>query len=869
MIVMATIPALLAGAAIAFAFQLAPPAGAAINGAAVAPKQVTVPLDEATFVSTNEPTASHNSQNYLLATKSVYRAFLKFDTSSIGSAYQVGSASLQITTISLGVTQPGVQVYAAPSDWSASTLSASNRPAKATKLLAPLFMPTLSATQLIPLTDTSTIAVTGATSFELGYNAANSNYALAKTGATAPKLVLNLVPAAPAVAKALVVPLAEATYINEEAPNTVNNARDYLLATKQTYRAFIKFDTSSIGSAYRVGSASLQITTIALVVNQPGVQVYAAPNNWSADTLTAANRPATATKRLAGLFMPTKSATQSIPLTDTTTISINAATSFEIGYEAPYSGFALAKSGVSAPKLVLNLVPATGSTSQQPTTSSTSPTSASTPRVTTTSTSARPSTATTSTSTALPATTAVPTAPAAVGAGSAAINIPPTTTHKKLVFAHYFTPYPISLDNQPPASDYYANNYLKASGEGGKFAAVGGLLRDRPIPRDPTSGNWKLGDLKTEVRQAMASGIDGFTVDILSLSGPNWDALNNLMSAAEAVSPSFKIMLMPDMTSSTGAVDAATLAARLAPLAARPSSYHLPDGRLVVAPFKGEAQSPGWWTAFMASMSNTYGIKVAFMPVFLNAAANMASYASISYGFGDWGTRNPASVLAGPNNAAVAHSLGKKWMSPIGTQDERPNQKLYDEAANTELLRASWQRATSDDADFAQLTTWNDYSEGTAFAPSTNHGYSLLDINAYYQSQFQTGSTPSVARDAIYLTHRNQMFSALPSIAESSPMVPWGGSGRTAPRNTVEALTMLTAPATVVLSVGDATYTYSAPAGVFVKTVPLQFGSVRATAARNGVGIATVASPYTVVATPLKQDLEYFAVSSLRPNPVA
>ncbi|SCE09881.1 hypothetical protein GA0115252_13041, partial [Streptomyces sp. DfronAA-171] len=52
----------------------------------------------------------------------------------------------------------------------------------------------------------------------------------------------------------------------------------------------------------------------------------------------------------------------------------------------------------------------------------------------------------------------------------------------KKVYAHYFTPYPLSLDNQAPGADYYARNYLRPEGESGKHAAYGGLLRDRPRP---------------------------------------------------------------------------------------------------------------------------------------------------------------------------------------------------------------------------------------------------------------------------------------------------------------------------------------------------------------------------------------------------
>ena len=50
------------------------------------------------------------------------------------------------------------------------------------------------------------------------------------------------------------------------------------------------------------------------------------------------------------------------------------------------------------------------------------------------------------------------------------------TSGSKVVFAHYFTPYPVSLDNADPASDYYARNYLNFNGESGKYVAYGGLL---------------------------------------------------------------------------------------------------------------------------------------------------------------------------------------------------------------------------------------------------------------------------------------------------------------------------------------------------------------------------------------------------------
>src|SRR5689334_20767019 len=72
-----------------------------------------------------------------------------------------------------------------------------------------------------------------------------------------------------------------------------------------------------------------------------------------------------------------------------------------------------------------------------------------------------------------------------------AFDRPARSTHKRMVFAHYFPPYPVSIDNKTSSADYYAVNYLKPSGENGAFASVGGLLRDRPMPRPPIAGDWK------------------------------------------------------------------------------------------------------------------------------------------------------------------------------------------------------------------------------------------------------------------------------------------------------------------------------------------------------------------------------------------
>ncbi|MCF2530584.1 glycoside hydrolase family 71 protein [Yinghuangia soli] len=468
-----------------------------------------------------------------------------------------------------------------------------------------------------------------------------------------------------------------------------------------------------------------------------------------------------------------------------------------------------------------------------------------------------------------PASTPAPgTPPAASGPlpfdmpGTAALRSSP-----KKVFAHYFTPYPISLNNAQGADDYYTKHYLNPAGENGKHQPYGGLLRDRPVPRAPLPGDWELQDMETEVRTAVSAGIDGFTVDLLNLAPgtPHRKRVELLVKAAERVDPGFRIVLMPDMTATqVKGLDPAGLAAALAGLAGSKSVQTLGDGRLVVSPFKAEERPAQWWRDFMAAMEANHGKKVALVPVFLNLGANADAFAPISHGFSVWGNRSPKAQAGIAGDAAKAHGLGKIWMQPVSVQDERPNQGIFDEAGNTENLRATWQGAIDKGADWVQLTTWNDYSEGTQFAPSVHNGRVYLDISAYYLTWFKTGKQPAVVRDVIYLTHRKQFAATRPGAAgQTKFMAPRGGS--TPPRDTAEVLAFLTAPAAIRAQSGTQVRDVQAPAGPSAHLVPLGYGAQTATATRGTAAVATVTSPFPLTQNTSIQDLQYVAAGSARP----
>ncbi|XGU19027.1 endo-1,3-alpha-glucanase family glycosylhydrolase [Rhodococcus sp. 3Y1] len=139
-------------------------------------------------------------------------------------------------------------------------------------------------------------------------------------------------------------------------------------------------------------------------------------------------------------------------------------------------------------------------------------------------------------------------------------------------------------------------------------------------------------------------------------------------------------------------------------------------------------------------------------------------------------------------------------MQPVAFQDVRPSQSIYDEAQNSQNLQNMWQIAIASNSEWVQLVTWNDYSEGTSFAPSAGHGRALLDMSSYGLYSFRSGASAAIVRDTAYLIYRNQSVSAVPVNRSAAPMTlrQWSSPAR----DTVEVLSFLTAPAVVKVTVG-------------------------------------------------------------------
>ena len=432
----------------------------------------------------------------------------------------------------------------------------------------------------------------------------------------------------------------------------------------------------------------------------------------------------------------------------------------------------------------------------------------------------------------------------------------------KKVFAHYFTPFPVSIDNKTAATDYYTSEYMSPQGEGGKFAGSGGFIKQRPMPRAVIgSTTWDQTDATQDVRRAAALGIDGFAVDLLASSGVNWSRAKRMLDIAAATDTGFKILLMPDMEAEFK-TQPENLLAVVRALANHPAAYRMADGRLVLSPYNAQNQSVAWWTQQLATL-RAEGMAIAFFPVFQGWGNYAAAYAPISAGMSDWGDRSPGANAAWAGVPAKAHSYNTLWMSPVSPQDARAKDLIFWEARNSENYRVMWQTAINGGADWVQIITWNDYSEGTEVAPSSGTQWSFYDLTAYYTAWFKTGAQPAITRDVLYYFHRKHATTVAPAAGKQTrPYSPIQGSDAAA--DDVELLAFTTAPATLRITLGTQVKEQQVAAGLNTVRLPLAEGTPTFELVRSGSTATSVRSGFAINNSIVYQDMLYRSGSSAR-----
>lgn len=450
----------------------------------------------------------------------------------------------------------------------------------------------------------------------------------------------------------------------------------------------------------------------------------------------------------------------------------------------------------------------------------------------------------------------------------------------KKVFAYYFPPFPVSIDNKDPAEDYYAR-WLDPQGGGGEYADTGGHLRDRPLPRPARAADdWRQLDYEWEIRQATDMGLDGFILQTHALgqheTDQRWNHVDKLLAAAVKVNPRFRFVLAPMATRGTPQ----QLANALLPLATHPSVARLDDGRMPIPSFMMAEDHPlEYWREFRAHM-RAAGVETALMPIFVSRGSrdrlpNLAEWYSEIAGYSIWDGHFAAVAPSNETESVAARERNLIWVARAMFQDIRIRRAdkvelRHWEPQNTKTLRALFEHAIAGDAPWMNIVTWNDYQE-TQIAPSQARGYAVADLMAYYIEWFKTGEPPEIVRDALYYTHRPQLVDA-PYDKTRQTAGAFRVDAGPAAEDHVELLAFLTGPGRLVILQGEDRQVMDVKsAGVSSFRVPLKAGTApRFELLRDGQVISSVASSTSVKNAVVYQDMTYHAgggISCDRPAP--
>jgi len=227
----------------------------------------------------------------------------------------------------------------------------------------------------------------------------------------------------------------------------------------------------------------------------------------------------------------------------------------------------------------------------------------------------------------------------------------------------------------------------------------------------------------------------------------------------------------------------------------------------------------------------------------------------------------------------LAKSLDKTSMMGIAPYYKGfgPNNARVFENNGFESMRSQWIAAIEGGADWVELVTWNDWGESTYLAPFggprdrdvlnyhwgpllSHEGF--LRASRYYIDWFRSGKKPAIRVDSVFYFYRLH-----PKTAEATINLRNGEIGQPTGaarlNDRIFFTAFLTAPATLLVTVGGVRATVSLKAGISNVSVPMRLGSIIVTMRRGDVTIKSKRLEFPIVADGRSGNFNYFSGSLL------
>ena len=380
-----------------------------------------------------------------------------------------------------------------------------------------------------------------------------------------------------------------------------------------------------------------------------------------------------------------------------------------------------------------------------------------------------------------------------------------------------------------------------------------------------------IGGYQQEIREAQAAGIDGFALNVGAWddSQPYYkNRVGLIFDAAEQLGTGFKLFFSVDFGDSTNIVQ------MVKAYAGRTNSFRY-QGRLVLSAYgQNDVPSKGWpgvdWTNTVFPLLSAEGINVFFVPHFWpNPVQELPSFSDASnilqkYGgllgglfwFGAAGL--PYQLAACNSNYTKAlHNAGKISMASISPHYWGCAQptlgRRYFETEGGEGLILQWDSILTNQPDWVQLTTWNDFNESTYFSPATDPGqYSAnlqspvrfchsgyLELSKQFIAWFKSGIAPTNSADELFYFYRTHPKASAAANTNDVPVTWLIGDAQ----DTLFLTFYLTAPATLEVSSGMSSITNSFSTGWHNVRRPFSPGAQKLVVRRNGTPVIVAQGP--------------------------
>jgi hypothetical protein len=379
---------------------------------------------------------------------------------------------------------------------------------------------------------------------------------------------------------------------------------------------------------------------------------------------------------------------------------------------------------------------------------------------------------------------------------------------------------------------------------------------------------------KRDIQDAQAYGVDGFLLAFLNRSDQmNW-AINMFEAArqlavANPTQPPFLLFCASNAGGDAGDASAwgdgkSFMYSLLSAFYNHPNYYKI-NGKLVVGAFVGTTNDAAWASVF-TQLQNNQGVGVYYCPTLQDQSGsdfgNIPSLGSVSFwtgGTGDIGGTNQLMALniANGKTAAlhVSFSGSNYWSVPaLGN--------VYFEHFGGEGPRDEWMNILGMNPvpQFVAEITWNDFTENymtPAYQANIlynaydvqrilkpHSGYALL--HKYYARWYTTGVPPTITKDQLIYFYRTSPANTNNSV-----------NGYNTALDSVFVTTMLTAPATLVITSGGNVTNISVPAGVAYSRAPFIVGAQSFSIVRGSVTVASVTGQNILGGPVGGADMEY------------